>query len=81
MLMMLGKCQQPGAATTLFKAMLSEKLRPTVDVYTALVGAYGYNGLLEEALATIDQMKGATDCWPDGYTFSVLIDCCTKSPW
>ncbi|RLN40217.1 pentatricopeptide repeat-containing protein [Panicum miliaceum] len=79
LLMMLGKCRQPGPATALFKAMLSERLRPTVDVYTALVGAYGYSGLLEEALATIDQMKGAADCKPDGYTFSVLIDCCAKS--
>ena len=76
---MLGKCRQPGPATALFKAMLSERLRPTVDVYTALVGAYGYSGLLEEALATIDQMKGAANCKPDGYTFSVLIDCCAKS--
>ncbi|CAL4937287.1 unnamed protein product [Urochloa decumbens] len=79
LLMMLGKCRQPGPATALFKSMLSERLRPTVDVYTALVGAYGYSGLLEEALATIDQMKGAADCKPDGYTFSVLIDCCAKS--
>jgi pentatricopeptide repeat protein len=81
MLMMLGKCQQPGVATALFKAMLSEKLQPMVDVYTALVDAYGYSGLLEEALATIDQMKGTAECRPDGYTFSVLIDCCAKSPW
>ncbi|CAN6308298.1 unnamed protein product, partial [Urochloa humidicola] len=79
LLMMLGKCRQPGPATALFKSMLSERLRPTVDVYTALVGAYGHSGLLEEALATIDQMKGTVDCKPDGYTFSVLIDCCAKS--
>ncbi|KAL6659948.1 hypothetical protein ACP70R_002070 [Stipagrostis hirtigluma subsp. patula] len=79
LLMMLGKCRQPGPATALFKAMLSERLRPTADVYTALVGAYGYSGLLEEALATVDQMKGAVDCKPDEYTFSVLIDCCGKS--
>jgi pentatricopeptide repeat protein len=77
--MMLGKCRQPGPATALFKTMLSERLRPTVDVYTALVGAYGYSGLLEEALATVDQMKGAVDCKPDEYTFSVLINCCCKS--
>ncbi|XP_062217046.1 pentatricopeptide repeat-containing protein At3g53170 [Phragmites australis] len=79
LLMMLGKCRQPGPATALFKAMLSERLKPTVDVYTALVGAYGYSGLLEEALATVNQMKGAADCKPDEYTFSVLIDCCGKS--
>ncbi|KAJ1299121.1 hypothetical protein BS78_01G507300 [Paspalum vaginatum] len=79
LLMMLGKCRQPGPATALFKEMLSERLTPTVDVYTALVGAYGYSGLLEEALATVDQMKGAAECRPDEYTFSVLLDCCAKS--
>lgn len=76
--MMLGKCRQPGAATALFKVMLSERLKPTVDVYTALVGAYGYSGLLDEALATVEQMKGVADCKPDEYTFSVLINCCSK---
>ncbi|XP_021303127.1 pentatricopeptide repeat-containing protein At3g53170 isoform X2 [Sorghum bicolor] len=79
LLMMLGKCRQPGPAAALFKAMLSERLRPTADVYTALVGAYGYSGLLDEALAAVEQMKGAADCKPDGYTFSVLINCCAKS--
>ncbi|KAK3148583.1 hypothetical protein QOZ80_3BG0296830 [Eleusine coracana subsp. coracana] len=79
LLMMLGKCRQPGPATALFKTMLAERLRPTVDVYTALVGAYGHSGLIQEALATVDQMKGAVDCKPDQYTFSVLINCCCKS--
>ncbi|KAF7051307.1 hypothetical protein CFC21_059558 [Triticum aestivum] len=81
LLMMLGRCRQPGPATALFKVMLSEKrLAPTVDVYTALVGAYGYSGLLDEAMATVDRMKGAdADCKPDEYTFSVLINCCCKS--
>uniref|UniRef100_A0A0E0K7W1 Pentacotripeptide-repeat region of PRORP domain-containing protein n=1 Tax=Oryza punctata TaxID=4537 RepID=A0A0E0K7W1_ORYPU len=78
LLMMLGKCRQPAAATALFKVMLSERLKPTVDVYTALVGAYGYSGLLDEALATVEQMKGAADCKPDEYTFCVLINCCSK---
>lgn len=78
LLMMLGKCRQPGLATALFKVMLSEQLRLTGDVYTVLVGVYGYSGLLDEALATIDQMKGAADCKPDEYTFSVLINCCGK---
>jgi pentatricopeptide repeat protein len=49
-----------------------------VDVYTALVGAYGYSGLLDQALATVEQMKGVADCKPDEYTFSVLINCCSK---
>lgn len=79
LLMMLGKCRQPGPAAGLFREMLSERLRPTADVYTALIGAYGYSGLLEHALAAVEQMKGAADCKPDGYTFSVLVDCCAKS--
>ncbi|EMS57575.1 hypothetical protein TRIUR3_09044 [Triticum urartu] len=81
LLLMLGRCRQPGPATALFKVMLSEKqLAPTADVYTALVGAYGYSGLLDEAMATVGLMKGAdTDCKPDEYTFSVLINCCCKS--
>lgn len=80
LLMMLGKCRQPGPAAALFRVMLSEeRLAPTVDVYTALVGAYGYSGMLDEALATVELMKGAADCKPDEYTFSILINCCCKS--
>jgi pentatricopeptide repeat protein len=82
LLVMLGRCRQPGPAAALFKTMLSEeRLAPTADVYTALVGAYGYSGMLDEALATVDRMKGASvvGCKPDEYTFSVLINCCCKS--
>ncbi|KAK2637023.1 hypothetical protein Ddye_031815 [Dipteronia dyeriana] len=78
LLMMLGKCRQPEQASLLFEVMLSEGLRPTIDVYTALVSAYGQSGLFEKAFSTVDDMKSVYDCKPDVYTYSVLIDCCSK---
>ncbi|KAL5760432.1 hypothetical protein ACOSP7_018943 [Xanthoceras sorbifolium] len=76
--MMLGKCRKPEQASLLFEVMLSEGLRPSLDVYTALVSAYGQSGLIEKAFSTVDDMKSVSDCKPDVYTYSVLIDCCTK---
>ncbi|OAY64478.1 pentatricopeptide repeat-containing protein At3g53170 [Ananas comosus] len=78
LLTMLGKCRQPEHATSLFRAMLSEGVKPTLDVYTSLVGAYGFSGLLEEAFLTVDEMKTISDCKPDEFTFSILINCCCK---
>ncbi|KAJ9567394.1 hypothetical protein OSB04_003360 [Centaurea solstitialis] len=78
LLIMLGKCRQPKKASLLFEVMLLDGLKPTVDVYTALVSAYGYSGLLENALEIIDDMKLMLDCKPDVYTYSILINCCTK---
>ncbi|XP_010277186.1 PREDICTED: pentatricopeptide repeat-containing protein At3g53170 isoform X2 [Nelumbo nucifera] len=78
LLMMLGKCRQPKQASLLFEFMLSEGLKPTVDVYTSLVSAYGLSGLLDEAFRTLDDMKSVSDCKPDVYTYSILIKCCTK---
>ncbi|XP_010933827.2 pentatricopeptide repeat-containing protein At3g53170 [Elaeis guineensis] len=78
LLTMLGKCKQPEHATLLFSVMLSEGLRPTLDVYTSLVGAYGHSGLIDQAIHTIDEMKTISDCKPDVYTYTVLINCCSK---
>uniref|UniRef100_A0A5B7C198 Pentatricopeptide repeat-containing protein n=1 Tax=Davidia involucrata TaxID=16924 RepID=A0A5B7C198_DAVIN len=78
LLVMLGKCRQPKQASLLFEIMLSDGLRPTLDVYTALVSAYGLSGLFEEAFLTVDKMKLVPDCKPDVYTYSILINCCTK---
>ncbi|KAJ8511202.1 hypothetical protein OPV22_001636 [Ensete ventricosum] len=78
LLTMLGKCRQPDHATSLFRVMLSEGLKPTLDVYTSLVGAYGHSGLLDEAIHTIDEMKTISDCRPDAYTYTILINCCCK---
>ncbi|TKY57483.1 Pentatricopeptide repeat-containing protein [Spatholobus suberectus] len=78
LLMMLGKSRQPEEASLLFETMLSEGLKPTVDVYTALVSAYGQSGLLDQAFSTVEDMKSVVDCEPDIYTYSVLISCCAK---
>nr|XP_043617881.1 pentatricopeptide repeat-containing protein At3g53170 [Erigeron canadensis] len=78
LLVMLGKCRQPTKASLLFEVMLQDGLKPTIDVYTALVSAYGYSGLLNNALEIIDDMKSIPDCKPDVYTYSILINCCTK---
>ncbi|GAV89856.1 PPR domain-containing protein/PPR_2 domain-containing protein/PPR_3 domain-containing protein [Cephalotus follicularis] len=77
-LMMLGRCKQPEQASLLFQTMLSEGLRPTIDVYTALVSAYGESGLLEKAILIVDDMKSVSDCIPDVYTYSILIKSCCK---
>ncbi|KAK9147505.1 hypothetical protein Scep_006262 [Stephania cephalantha] len=78
LLVMLGKCRQPGQARMLFEKMLVEGIKPTVDVYTSLVSAYGLNGFLDEAFCTVEEMKSFSDCKPDIYTYSILINCCVK---
>ncbi|CAI9103022.1 OLC1v1001437C2 [Oldenlandia corymbosa var. corymbosa] len=78
LLVMLGKCRQPGQAGLLFEMMESDGLQPTIDVYTALVGVYGLNGLLEKAFDTVNYMKSVRNCKPDVYTYSILIKCCAK---
>ncbi|XP_051143083.1 pentatricopeptide repeat-containing protein At3g53170-like isoform X2 [Andrographis paniculata] len=78
LLVMLGECKQPNQASLLFETMLSDGLRPTVDVYTALVGAFALNGLFDEAFSIIENMKSTGDCKPDAFTYSILIKCCVK---
>ncbi|KAI4323435.1 hypothetical protein L6164_023041 [Bauhinia variegata] len=78
LLMMLGKCRQPDEASLLFEIMLSEGLKPTVDVYTSLVSAYGQSGLFDKAFSTIEDMKSVIKCSPDIYTYSILLNCCKK---
>ncbi|XP_061364548.1 pentatricopeptide repeat-containing protein At3g53170 [Gastrolobium bilobum] len=78
LLMMLGKCRQPEEASKLFEIMLSEGLKPTVDVFTALVSVYGQSGLLQQAFSILEDMKSVVDCKPDIYTYSILISCCAK---
>ncbi|EOX96640.1 Tetratricopeptide repeat-like superfamily protein isoform 1 [Theobroma cacao] len=78
LIMMLGKCKQSEQASLLFETMLSEGLKPTIDVYTALVNAYGKSGLVDEAFAIVEDMKTVSDCKPDVYTYSILINSCMK---
>lgn len=75
---MLGKCRQPNQASLLLEVMRSDGLQPTIDVYTALVSAYGLSGLLDEAFRTVNYMKIIPDCKPDVFTYSILIKCCIK---
>ena len=58
--------------------MLFEELKPIVDVFTALVSAYGQSGLFCHAFSTIEDMKSVVDCKPDVYTYFVLISCYAK---
>ncbi|CAN1245009.1 Pentatricopeptide repeat-containing protein At3g53170 [Linum grandiflorum] len=79
LMMMLGKCRQAEQATLLFEAMRCDGMKPTIDVYTALVSAYGHSGRFEEAFSIIDEMKSvSSDCKPDVYTYSILLNSCTK---
>ncbi|KAG9452658.1 hypothetical protein H6P81_005562 [Aristolochia fimbriata] len=78
LLTMLGKSKQPEQAISLFRSMLSEGLTPTLDVYTSLVGAYGMSGLFDEAFHTIDEMKSVSECKPDIFTYTILINTCCK---
>ncbi|KAL0413709.1 UNVERIFIED_CONTAM: Pentatricopeptide repeat-containing protein [Sesamum radiatum] len=78
LLVMLGKCKQPNQASLLFETMLCDGLRPTVDVYTALVGAYAFNGLVDKAFNIVEDMKSIDTCKPDAFTYSILIKYCLK---
>ncbi|CAA0825519.1 Tetratricopeptide repeat (TPR)-like superfamily protein [Striga hermonthica] len=78
LLVMLGKCKQTNQASLLFETMLSDGLKPAVDVYTSLVGAYAVNGLFDEAFSVVNDMKAVRDCTPDAFTYSILIKCCAK---
>ncbi|KAL7083621.1 hypothetical protein ACP275_14G174900 [Erythranthe tilingii] len=78
LLVMLGKCKQPNQATLLFELMLSDGLNPTVDIYTALVGAYASSGHFNEAFSIVNDMKSIHGCKPDAFTYSILIKSCIK---
>ncbi|KAL8555357.1 hypothetical protein ACS0TY_003245 [Phlomoides rotata] len=78
LLVMLGKCKQPNEASLLFETLLLDGLQPTIDVYTALVGAYALNGQFDKAFRLVQDMKSVINCKPDVFTYSTLIKCCIK---
>ncbi|KAK1257426.1 Pentatricopeptide repeat-containing protein [Acorus gramineus] len=78
LLILLGKHKQPAHASSLFRTMLSDGLVPTIDVYTSLVGAYGLSGMFDEAFRTVHEMRSVSDCKPDVYTYTVLVNSCCK---
>ncbi|KAL0456214.1 UNVERIFIED_CONTAM: Pentatricopeptide repeat-containing protein [Sesamum latifolium] len=59
----------------LFETLLCDGLRPTVDVYTALVGAYAFNDLVDKAFGIVEDMKSVDK---DTFTYSILIKNCIK---
>ncbi|KAG6503836.1 hypothetical protein ZIOFF_036160 [Zingiber officinale] len=65
-----------GSETALSDAVRG--LKPTLDVYTSLVGAYGHSGLLDKAISTLEEMNAISDCEPDAHTYTVLISSCCK---
>ncbi|KAL3834814.1 hypothetical protein ACJIZ3_009550 [Penstemon smallii] len=78
LLVMLGKSNQPNQASLLLETMLSDGLQPTLDVYTALVGAFAHNGHFDIAFSILEDMKSVPYCKPDAFTYSILIKHCIK---
>ncbi|KAL1300482.1 hypothetical protein AAHE18_18G185800 [Arachis hypogaea] len=88
-LMMLGKCRKPEEAGQIFEIMLSEGLRPTVDVYTALmsyvgiecnnvtyntiIDGYGKAGMFEHMENSLADMVESGNCQPDVFTLNSII--------
>ncbi|KAJ6964622.1 hypothetical protein NC652_002769 [Populus alba x Populus x berolinensis] len=57
LLMMIGKCRQHEEASLLYEVMQSDGLKPTIDVYAALVSAFGQSGQLDKAFSAVAEMK------------------------
>lgn len=79
LLVLLGKCGQPRHAHQLFDEMMEEGIEPTPELYTALLAAYCRNNLIDEAFATLKQMKTLPNCQPDVFTYSTLIKACVDA--
>ncbi|KAJ7559619.1 hypothetical protein O6H91_04G093700 [Diphasiastrum complanatum] len=79
LLEMLGHCKQPEAATHLFHKMASDGCKPSTEVYTALLSAYTRSNRLNLALSTFKQMKQQPHCFPNVYTYSLMIKACSDA--
>lgn len=79
LLVLLGRCGQPGQACELFDEMLEEGLEPTPELYTALVNACCRSNLIDKAFSFLEQMKSLSHCQPDVYTYSILIKACVDA--
>ncbi|XP_068665719.1 pentatricopeptide repeat-containing protein At5g48730, chloroplastic-like [Aristolochia californica] len=78
LIVMLGKCKQPEKALELFQAMADEGCIINHESYTALLSAYSRSGLFDKAFLLLDAMKKTPGCYPDVYTYSVLIKSCLQ---
>ncbi|XP_047950328.1 pentatricopeptide repeat-containing protein At3g06430, chloroplastic [Salvia hispanica] len=79
LIVLLGRCGQPGQACQLFDEMLQEGLEPTAQLYTALLGACCRSNLIDKAFFFLEQMKALPHCQPDVYTYSILIKACVDA--
>ncbi|XP_016445743.2 pentatricopeptide repeat-containing protein At3g06430, chloroplastic [Nicotiana tabacum] len=79
LLVLLGKCGQPGQAQQLFDSMIEEGLELTTELYTALVGAYCRSNIIDQAFTILHQMIELPYCQPDVYTYSILIKACVDA--
>lgn len=79
LLSMLGKCKQPHLACRVFRTMLKEKCRPSVESYTALLTAFTRSNLLDTAFGILEEMKKVPDCQPDVFTYTELIKACSEA--
>ncbi|XP_049413989.1 pentatricopeptide repeat-containing protein At3g06430, chloroplastic-like isoform X2 [Solanum stenotomum] len=79
LLVLLGRCGQPGQAQQLFDSMIEEGLEPTSELYTALIGAYCRSNILDKAFSLLHAMIDLPHCHPDVYTYSILIKACVDA--
>ncbi|KAK6254295.1 hypothetical protein SCA6_015600 [Theobroma cacao] len=79
LLVLLGKSGQPHRARQLFHDMVQEGCEPTPELFTALLAAYCRNNLIDDAFATLNQMKTLPCCQPDVFTYSTLIKACVDA--
>lgn len=79
LLVLLGKSGQPHRAKHFFDTMLKEGLKPTPELYTALLGAYCRSNLIDEAFLVLETMKSLPSCQPDVFTYSTLIKACADA--
>lgn len=78
LLVMLGRCRQHEKAYILFQLMLQEDCYMNVEVYTALLAAYGRSGVLDKAFAILDEMKAIPHCQPNIFTYTIFIKSCVE---
>ncbi|KAK4373884.1 hypothetical protein RND71_004561 [Anisodus tanguticus] len=78
-IVLLGRCRQPGKAQQLFDTMIEEGLEPTPEFYTALVGAYCRSNIIDKAFTLLHRMIELPYCQPNVYTYSILIKACVDA--
>ncbi|MCD9645136.1 serine/threonine kinase [Datura stramonium] len=71
LLVLLGRCGQPGQAQQLFYSMIEEGLEPTSQLYTALIGAYSRSNILDKAFAVLHAMIELPHCQMGMFTPTV----------